>query len=346
MHPLQSDLDHILLHTRNLWEELRGQRVFLTGGTGFFGCWLLETCTHACDRLELDAQVTVLTRDPEGFARKAPHLAKHPAITLLAGDVRTFAFPEGKYAHVIHAATDTDVTLNREQPDTIRTTIIEGTARILSFADFCDAEKCLLASSGAVYGKQPSTTIHMPENEEALMQPLETPSAYAEGKREAERLWREGETNGKTRTIARCFAFVGPYLPLNAHYAIGNFIRDGIAGTPIRVNGDGTPERSYLYAADLVIWLLTILLRGADGRAYNVGSERNLPVREVAESVARCFMPIPPVIIAKEPIPGEIPPRYVPSTERARMELGLQETMSLHEAVQKTIAWHTQKHHS
>ncbi len=327
-----SDLSHILTHTRDLWEDLRGKRIFLTGGTGFFGCWILESFVHAVDHLKLDTRITVLTRDADRFAQKMPHLAAHASVELLKGDVRTFNFPDGNFSHIIHAATDANVTLNREDPDLMLSTIVEGTARMMEFAEACDAEKCLLTSSGAVYGRQPPTITHMPEDEEAVQMPLHTPSAYAEGKRAAEQMWRG--------TIARCFAFVGPHLPLDTHYAVGNFIRDGMKGELIRVNGDGTPERSYLYASDLVIWLLTILLRGEDGRAYNVGSERNLAIHEVAEMVARCFNPPTPILIAKEPVPGTPSERYAPSTLRARTELGLRETVGLEDALDKTITWY------
>lgn len=338
-HPLAADLDHILAHTEGLWEELRGQRIFITGGTGFFGCWLLESFLWANDRHHLGARATVLTRDPEGFRRKVPHLATHPAVESHRGDVRDFGFPDGSFSHVIHAATDASAKLNAEEPLRMFDTVVEGTRRVLDFALHSGAGKFLLTSSGAVYGRTPPEMTHIPESYGGAPDPADPASAYGEGKRAAEMLATlYHRQHGLGAKIARCFAFVGPYLPLDTHFAIGNFIRDGLKGGPIRVSGDGTPYRSYLYAVDLAVWLWTILMRGAPARPYNVGSEEDMPIAAVARAVAAAFDPPSEVQIAAEPVPGRPAARYVPATTRAREELDLRATVKVADAIRRVIS--------
>jgi dTDP-glucose 4,6-dehydratase len=333
-------LDHVLDCTRDLLGELRGRRMFITGGTGFFGRWLLEGLAWANDQLHLNASVLVLTRNPGAFREGAPHLAGHPAIGFCSGDVRTFEFPPGGFSHIIHAATDSSAKLNAEDPLTMFDTVVAGTRRALEFACHCGAEKFLLTSSGAVYGTQPPEITHISEDYPGAPDPTDSRSAYGEGKRAAETLCTLfSKRHGIETKIARCFAFVGPYLPLDIHFAIGNFIRDGLKGGPIVVQGDGTPLRSYLYAADLVVWLLTILLRGQTSRIYNVGSEEGVSIEVLARMVAASFGPSVDVVVKAKRDPCKAPERYVPSTARADRELGLTARISLADAISRTIAF-------
>jgi nucleoside-diphosphate-sugar epimerase len=336
------DLNHILNHTSGLWEDLRGQNIFMTGGTGFFGCWLLESLLWADDQLGLGTKAVVLTRSPEAFAAKAPYLADHPAVRLVQGDVRTFEFPAGEFPLVIHAATEASAKLNQDNPLLMFETIVEGTRRTLDFARTHGTRRFLLASSGAVYGKQPPEMTHIPEDYAGAPDPMDPNAAYGEGKRAAEMLCRlYAHRFGFEAKIARCFAFVGAHLPLDAHYAIGNFIRDALRGGPIRVNGDGSPLRSYLYAADLAVWLWTILLQGQPRRPYNVGSDRSISIAELADLVRQVVNPDMEVSIARKADPSQPPQRYVPSVERARSELALESWVSPEEAVQRTVRWQT-----
>lgn len=309
-----ADLDHVLAHVP--WEELRVARIFITGGTGFFGKWLLETFAHANRALDLRASAVVLSRRPP---------PARDAISFVEGDVRSFTFPPGEFSHVIHAAANFNEPV---PPDELRDVIVGGTQRVLDFASACGARKFLLTSSGAVYGPQPPDLSHIPETFRCAP---DTP--YGEARLAAEQFCAGSGLDVK---IVRCFAFLGPGLPLDAHYAIGNFIRDALAGGPIRIRGDGSPVRSYLYAADLAIWLWTIFFQGEAHIPYNVGSYEPITIADAARAVARAVEPPLEVQIAGT---FTAPSRYVPTCERAR-GLGLRTWVMLDEQIRRTLAWH------
>jgi len=341
---LDRDLEMISARTAPLWEEIRGERLFITGGTGFFGCWLAESFCHVNRALNLEAELLILTRDPAAFARKCPHLASNSALTLLRGDVRNFEFPAGEFRYVIHAATEASARQAAEAPLEMLSTIIDGTARTLKFAATHGTRAFLLTSSGAVYGKQPSDLTHVPETYIGAPDHLDPASVYAEGKRVAEHLCVQYQKNFAIGCkIARCWAFCGPHLPLDAHFAIGNFISDVLAGRPIEIKGDGTPRRSYLYAADLTIWLWTILFRALDLIPINVGSARDVSILELAQSVAAVLNPDAEIRVAHKAVSGVQPARYVPSVDRARQLLGLEETIPLQETIRRTAAWNREQ---
>ena len=337
---LARDLDNVIERTEPLWQELRGQRILITGATGFFGCWLLESFAWANQRLNLNARAVGLSRDPSLLAEKAPHLSQDSSITLHAADVRHGDFPHGGFSHVIHAATEASAKLNNEAPLVMFDTIVEGTRRALHFSIASSVRKFLLVSSGAVYGNQPPELTRVNESFEGGPDPLNPAFAYAEGKRSAEMLCRLTASSSLEIKIARCFTFLGPYMQLDAHFAIGNFISDCLHHRLIRVKGDGSPVRSYLYASDLMVWLWTILFKGQSCRAYNVGSEEALNIAALAREVAAALPPAVDVNILSAATPGSAPlHRYVPCTSRAREELGLNTQVPLRDAVRRTAAW-------
>jgi nucleoside-diphosphate-sugar epimerase len=337
------DLEHVCSSVGPSWNELKNQNIFLTGGTGFFGMWLLESLLWANEHLGLNVSATVLTRHPELFRQKAPHLARHPTIKLCAGDVCSFEYPSAEFSHVIHAAATTGAELSEENPLLMFDSIVEGTRRVLDFARSSGARRFLFTSSGAVYGRQPSDLTHVSEEYQGSPNPMDHRSAYGEGKRAAEQLCAlYARQFDLSIEIARCFAFVGPYLPLDAHFAIGNFIRNTLRREPIHIKGDGTPYRSYLYAADLAIWLWTILFRGEPGVAYNVGSDQELTILQLANEVARLSDPPSEVVVQQAADANKPAERYVPDVDRARRDLKLDVSIDLREAIRRTINFHRQ----
>jgi dTDP-glucose 4,6-dehydratase len=334
------DLQHVLDHTQTLWEDLRGKAIFLTGGTGFVGTWLLESLLWITDRLNLAGTAVVLTRDPDRFRARSPHLANHPAVSLLSGDVQSFAFPEGQFPYVVHAATERIVMPCEEHPLGSFERDVAGTHHVLQFARSHGVRRLLFTSSGAVYGRQPPSLAYLPEDYPGAPLTMDTAAVYGHAKRVSEFMCASfGRTCGFDALIARLFAFVGPLLPLDGNYAVGNFIRDAIEGRAIRVTGDGTPFRSYLYAADLAVWLWTILFRGSPALPYNVGSPEPMTIAELAQAVIRATDANAGIETAHKPISGTLPLRYVPATRRAEKTLGLHVRISLEEGIRRTSDW-------
>ena len=333
----KADLELIRHKTgADVWAALNNQSLFITGGTGFIGCWLLEALLDANDALALNLSISVLSRNPDAFQKKVPHLANAKTIQLIKGDVTNLSAIGGKYDSIIHAATD--VIQPKADPVAVYKDIELGTDEILALAQRSGASRFLLTSSGAIYGRQPPEMTHIDESFSGTPDLTNPKSGYGLGKRYSEWLTQiKHQETGLDIKIARCFAFAGPYMALDAQFAIGNFIGDCISGRDIIIGGDGTPYRSYLYAADLIVWLLTILIKG-DNKPYNVGSGKGLQIAELAHEVRAALKTDNKIIIQKTPDARKLPERYLPAVERAA-SLGLQEYTSLSDAIVKTANW-------
>jgi nucleoside-diphosphate-sugar epimerase len=334
------DLDHIVAAVGPRWERLRNKRLLLTGGTGFIGKWLLASFLHANKTLRLNSSITMLSRRAEAFVSEFSGLRNVDEILWLDGDVRTLkpgAVADCDFA--VHAATDVAAT---STPDEIFDTCATGTRSVLeAMKPVTKARRLLLLSSGAVYGRAATKSWPILENCPYAPDPLEPGSAYGEGKRVSELLCSMAAalTPGLEVSIARCFAFVGPHLPFDKHFAIGNFIEAAMRGHDINILGDGTPLRSYLYASDLAHWLWVMLFDAKNGKAYNIGGSEALSIAELAYRVNDVLGGTGNVRIAQSPRPGAEAQAYIPSIDCIAAQLGVAPTVGLNDAILRTARW-------
>lgn len=339
------DLAECLERVRGDLETLRDGRILITGGTGFLGTWLLATLLYADDQLKLRIRVVVVCRHPDAFMARCPDLAGHRAVELIAGDVRYPLPIFGQITHVIHAANEVSAQVSRKSPLDHLAVIVDGTRTVLEHAKAAGAERTLLLSSGSVYGRQPPEITNLPEEFAGGLDPFNPEAAYHEGKRVAELMTAVYAQRMALPgvVVARIFSLIGPWMPQEAQFAAGNFIRDGLLKRPIKVTGDGRTLRSYLYAGDCVAWLWTLLVRGRHSVAYQVGSPDPISTGDLAGIIARAFVPTLPVEVLDRVIHSSSPHCYVPSAERAQREFGLRAWTNLDEAVRRTVVWSQQR---
>lgn len=336
---LTSDLQAVVDESRHDLLQLRGARLFITGGTGYIGRWLVEILCYANDALNLNLRLTVLTRSAATFAELCPHLTCNPCVTLQTGDVRTFSCSYHRYSHFIHAATD--VADPESSLGTFDVTTA-GTKHVLDFAVLCNAKRFLNLSSGVVYGRQHTADLPLTESMSVCVDVKDPNSAYALGKVASEWLGNTySHQYGMDFSTARIFGQIGPNMPLDAHFAAGNFMRDAVRGETITITGDGSPIRSFMYSTDLVTWLLAILVRGEAGAAYNVGSDQAISFRELAELMKKIVRDgTGSVNVLGQTTPGLAPSFYIPDISLANKTLGLSIKVPIALAIAKTAGWH------
>ena len=309
--------------------------VLLTGGTGFFGRSLLRNWLSQAKNGEKIARVCVLSRDPKSFIQKYPEFSNKSWLHFHQGDILNPAsLPKVEvFSHILHAATDS--TLGPQLTPLDRyIQIVDGTRNMLEYAVVNRISRFLLTSSGGVYGPQPNEMMDLPEDYNGMPNPLRPEHAYSVAKRCAEHMCSLYRDNfGLQIVVARCFAFVGKDLPLNAHFAIGNFIQDALNGNEILIKGNGTPIRTYLDQRDLAIWLTTMLYEGVDGEAYNVGSDSEISIQELAKLVRDTLAPHLIVRKSSQINMNHIRNRYIPNISKACQQLKLKVNYSLQQSI-------------
>lgn len=336
---LDQDLDAVLDRTRSAWAEMNGARILLTGATGFVGTHLLESVRHARLRARVNTRVVAPVRQPDRLYARLPWTKDVAWLEVVHAEIRGFTIPPGGVDLAIHSANTASPGEIAGDPMAIAKMVVDGSARVYAAAAAAGARRVLQVSSGSVYGTHRVPARPIAEDDPGEPEGDGPADQLARAKRDAERalLLASREPGAPGVVLARGFALCGPWLPLDSAFAFGNFLRAAMRGEDVVVNGDGTPVRSYLYSADMVVWLLTLLLRGTPGRAYNVGSDRAITIGELAHRVAALLGGT--VEVMATPVPGARAHWHVPDTTRSREELGLEETVPLNDAIVRTAQW-------
>lgn len=344
---VQSDAEAVLAGRTAPFAALRGQHLFISGGTGFLGTWLLELVRMLNERHDFGVRVTVFSRNARAFASRWPHLGSAKWAAFLDGDIRHLSDLPRDVRYIIHAAGLTDRRLFASQPGAVAEINSVGTLRLLRAANLLeDLQKFALISTGLVYGAQPW---EQPQIDEKFAGPLrcdEVNAVYAESKRFAEVVAQCAISESKLPVVTlRPFAFIGPHMSLQLPWAVTDFIRDSFNGGPIRIMGDGATVRSIMYASDFAYWVLALLAAGRARETYNIGSTVPIDLLELAGLITQHFSPVPE-IQTRVGQAGHDRTRRVPSVAKAATELGLQLTVPLPEAIRRTITWHRHQHSS
>ena len=308
--------------------------LLVIGGSGFFGKSILNSYRRGLlNRFDITA-ITVMARNADKLLAEAPDLLDD-SITLLNADIaKCTSLPFADI--VIHAAASTDERNYIVRAQEELANIQAGTYNFCKLApQFCKDAQIVYVSSGAAYGQQPAGMEQVAEDFAlgSIDQLVPQKRDYAVAKRDGEQAIVELGQQGLNVCIARCFAFIGPYLPLDQHFAIGNFIRDGMRGDLITVNAKSAVYRSYLHADDLVQWLMRIgKMSSAACPIFNVGSDEAISIQDLAKKIATYFQ----VDLQLPQVEGASVDRYIPSIKKAR-SIGCQIEYSLDKAIEVTV---------
>lgn len=338
-HDIKEDVALAIARSGADFSSLRGKRILVTGGTGFFGVWMLNALGQIMGSLGDDLEITVITRDSRTFLWHYPEFKSSRNLRFLDGDIRSIDLAGESFSHLIHmATTSANETFSKERQINKIDLLYAGTRNLLEQLGG-DLEDMLFTSSGVVYGPPLDDSAF---HESQLTRPdnLRSDSALAYGKLLAEYLVNYFSREfGYKYNIARCFSFLGQGLPLDIHYAAGNFIADAVNSRPIRILGSGEERRSYMYIGDAVAWLLRLLVEPTDD-AYNLGSDKAMTVLELAQIVAKVVGRPDQVEVLGQPLSeGNFKRQfYVPSTNKIRSKFpGLEGWTTVSEAVGKML---------
>lgn len=327
-----------------LAQRMTEHRVAVIGGTGFIGTWLAETVAAMNDEQGSRVRVDLLGRSAASWSNAHLHLSGRSDVRVHAVDVRSsFELPRDTTL-VLYAAGVADPRVHASDPFRVHETALHGLSHALAASARLELlQRFVNISSGLVAGI-PASEQGLRENELGPLDFTRVHNVYAESRRAGENLVSLYASQYRIPvSTARAFTFLGPYQPLDAPWAANNFLRDALSGNDIRIHGDGTTRRSYLYGSDAAAWLLKMLIDGQDGDVYNLGGAQPTSHADVARLVADNTAPTPQLAYKSQPVPGGRRHDFFPDLSHVSTALGLRQAVDIGAAIQRAMLWHARR---
>lgn len=328
------DLEFTSIKGELIFKKLIGQNILIIGATSFVGVWMTEVILYADIKYNLDINLTLLSRNKEKtIERFGKHIAsgKIKSIYKSLQDVKKEDLSHVQ--QVVNLATLTDSTLGDLQ-------LLDNIMLFQTFWSLLDINKVqniLFTSSGAVYGKNLEKLTYLKENDTNNFNNSYKNLGYGLGKLSSEFLGFEWSKRDNINfKVARLFSFSGAFLPLNSSYVIGNFVKNVLNNEPLLIKNPGKVYRSFLYGADMALWLWKVLVDG-NNTVYNVGSDQEITTIELANTISEISYGERRVEVVAENIGND--ESYIPDIEKIKKELIVEIKYDLKESIIKMINW-------
>ncbi len=313
-------------------------RALITGGAGFIGSHLAEQL------LQGGHEVTLLDNLSTGRYENIAHLDGHPGFQVVIGTILNETLVDKLVERcdvVFHLAAAVGVELIISKPLESMMTNIKGSEIVLEMAHRY-RRKVLIASTSEIYGKNINGPLRE-DTDRVLGSPLKSRWSYSTSKAVDEILayvyWKE---KGVPTIIVRLFNTVGPRQSGAYGMVIPRFVTQALAGQPLYVHGDGKQSRCFAHVKD-VVWAFLKLIEhpGAVGEVFNVGSQEEVMIEELAKRVIRItgssstIEHLPYSQAYEEGF--EDMPRRVPDITKIRALIGFEPTVNLNEIIQSVV---------
>jgi dTDP-glucose 4,6-dehydratase len=330
---IKKDIDS-LLTSGFTFQQFDAARLTILGGTGFVGRWLVQALNEYGSNFGFSPEITVITRNARSAQKLFPEKLGS-RIKLIEFDfaISTAQLEESDF--FINGATPSVKKTGIENSEAVFASSINAAHSIVQSAKKNQNNpKVVNLSSGIVYG--PQLLSERNRLETSITVESNSRSGYLSAKIAAEHIFSEASDAGLVNSISpRLFAFAGPGIALDEHFAVGNFLRDGLQGKEIVVNGNPSTMRSYMYPTDLVTWILAALTNPKNLNV-NIGSEFPISMYDLAHLISESTSKKGVRVLGGDQVANN----YAPSTSAFRETFKVSQLVALSDGIERWIQWH------